>query len=86
MLMDSNAQVFVRDTAYRVKYSAMQNLMKTVAKEKTTAIQKITTLRDAFAHLNAKLIANLMKSDVMLKFSMDAPNVIIVFLQNTQMV
>ena len=84
--MDSNAQVFVRDTAYQVKYSAMQNLMKTVAKEKTTAIQKLSTLRDAFAQLNAKLIANRMKFDVTLNFPMDVPNVIIVFLQNTPMV
>jgi len=86
MLMDSNAQVFVRDTAYQVKYSAMQNLMKTVAKEKTIAIQKLSTLRDVFAQLNAKLIANRMKFDVTLNFPMDVPNVIIVFLLNTRMV
>ena len=83
--MDSNAQVFVHDTAYQVKYSVMQNLMKTVAKEKTIAIQKLSTLRDAFAQLNARLIANRMKSDVTLNIPMDVPNVIIVFLQNTRM-
>ena len=84
--MDLNAQVCVPDTAYQVKYSAMQNWMKMVAREKITDIQKIFSLRGTPVHLNVKLIANLMKSDAMRRLSMVVQNVIIVFPQSTQMV